>query len=418
MAKTKPLRKRDILIFVVAIAAVALIVFGATQLVEHFSKRTNRDTRPIDPNATTSAPETEPEIVTPDTTIDPEPLAVTTAPTTEAEPSETAPVESEDPDTTSAPSADAPATTTSAKVQALTMPEDTGKPADAKSKEELEEELEEIADSYASNGYNNNIKNFVLIGVDKEALYEYDLFRFSGQSDVIMVLSLNMKTKEYWFVTINRDLSVPVENYSMIGESYGFVDEQIALAYCYGDGSRLSGQNVVKSVRYLFDNRLPFIGFIAVPRTFISILADAVDGVPIEIQEDLTAADPEFVKGANLVLRGEQAERFVRSRMILGHKNVHRISREIQFCEAFIKKAKSTMTAKQLVAMYEDLMGVTWSDMGKADVTKWILTAYDYTLKGFYRIDGVLHEGDYKHNAIYFDVVQSEVDDVAAMYFK
>lgn len=421
MAKMKQLRKRDILIFVVAIAAVAFIVFGATQLVEHFSKRTKRDFRPIDPNATTSAPETEPEIVTPDTTLDPEPLAVTTAPTTtEAEPSETTPVDSDDPDTTtSAPAADAPETTTSVKAQALTMPEDTGKPSDAKSKEEMEEELEEIADSYAANGYNNNIKNIVLLGIDREALYEYDVFRSGGQSDSIMILSLNMKTKECWIVSVNRDLSVPVENYSYIGESYGFVEEQICLAYAYGDGSRLSGKNVIKSLNFLFNDQLPYLGFISAPLPIIGTLADAVDGVPVEIKEDMTVIDPEFVDGAKLELKGKQAERYVRARFALGQKNVHRMTRQFEFGEAFIKKAKSTMTANQLVSLYESLMSSTLSDMGKSDITKWILTAYDYDFKGFYRIDGVQHKGgELKHKATYNDVVKSEVDDILAMYFK
>ena len=420
MANIKKMRKRDVLIFVVAIAAVALVVFGTTMAVEHFSKRTSRDSRPIDPDATTSTPETEPEVTTPDT--EPEPLAVTTTPTTttEAETTEaTTTSESEAPEPTTVPTTTTEATTTTTvKAEALTMPEDTGKPEAAKTEEEILEELEELADSYAANGYNNNIKNIVLIGVDRDELGEHDYFRTGGQSDTVMVLSFNLKTKEYWFVSVNRDLALPIENYSAIGESYGFVEEQLALANAYGDGSRLSGKNVVKALDFLFGDQLPFLGFVAAPMSMVGTLADAVDGVPVEIKEDMTITDPSFINGTTVILRGKKAEKYVRARMKLNQKNVQRMSRQFEFCESFINKAKTTKSASQLVNLYDDLMDLTMTDMGKSDITKWILTAYDYELKGFYRIDGVRHEDDLKHRAPYNDVVQSEVDDILDMYFK
>ena len=294
------------------------------------------------------------------------------------------------------------------------MPDDEA-PEDAIPESELEKQ------SYTSGSYNNNIKNIVLIGVDKDELKEEDIFRIAGQSDVIMILSMNLKTKEYWLVSINRDLAVPVENYSYIGETYGFVTEQIALAYAYGDGTRLSGKNVIKSLNCLFGDVIPYLGFIAAPPPLIATLADAVDGVPVEITDDFSGIDDTLIKGETVVLRGAHAERYVRARKAMADDpyNAARMTRQLTFCESFIKKAKTSMTAKQLVSLHEDVMSMTVSDMGKNDVAKWILQLYDFERKGFYRIDGVRREGELMHDAPFNDVVPEEVEKLLEeLYFK
>lgn len=278
----------------------------------------------------------------------------------------------------------------------LIMPDDTGRPAEAKPASEVESDVEE---DYSASGYNNNIKNIVLIGVDRYELGEQPTFRSAGQSDTVMILSFDLRKKEYFFISVNRDLDVPVENFSLIGESYGFVNEQIALAYAYGDGTSISGKNVIKSLNCLFDNRIPFQGFIAAPMTIISTLADAVDGVPVEIVDDFTGVDDTLKKGEVAVLRGEHAEKYIRARKYMKKDpyNEFRMTRQFAFCESFINKAKTTMTAKQLVSLYEDVMDMMVTNIGKNEITKWIATIYDYDFKGFYRIDG--EYGELKHNA-------------------
>ena len=294
----------------------------------------------------------------------------------------------------------------------LEIPEDEGRPDGAVDEADL-------TTWKADGSYDNNIKNILLIGVDRPVLEEQDIYRVAGQSDVIMVLSMNMKTKEYFLISINRDLAVPVENYSYIGESYGFVTEQIALAYSYGDGTRQSGRNVLKSVKLLLGDDVPFLGFIAAPFSVVSTLADAVDGVPVLIEDDFSGVDDTFVMGETVVLRGEHAETFCRARknMKTSYYNENRMTRQIAFCESFIQKAKETMTAKELVNLYDDMMDTTISDMGKQDITKWILNAYDYTFKGFYRIDG--EYGEDMHDAPTMVVDEDAVRElVTSLYYK
>ena len=260
------------------------------------------------------------------------------------------------------------------------------------------------ADSVASavnidGSYDPNIKHIVVIGVDKQELAESPYYRTGGQSDVVLIVSMNLKTKTYSILSINRDLAVPVENYASNGGTYGVVEEQLALAYGYGDGSRESGRNVLKSLHWLLGDEIDFLGFIAAPIPIIGKLADAVGGVEVTIEDDFTGVDDTLIQGETINLTGEHAEHFVRARMTMKESNTNalRMGRQIQFMEAFMKKAKSTMSAKQVVNLYTDVLDMCVTDMGKADITKWIMATYDYEFTGFRRLDGV--EGERKNGA-------------------
>lgn len=338
MARTnKNVRKRDVLIFVIAVAVVLAGVFIAAEVVEHLPRRVAFDTTPTEPEA-------------------PPPLPATGLDVGLDEDSGTAPEGAQLADT----------------VESATG--FTGK-------------------------YNNNIKNLLLLGVDLKELSESDYYRTGGQSDVIMIVSLNLKTKEYFILSLNRDLAVPIENYAYDGSSYGVVDEQIALAYAYGDGGRASGRNVMKSLQWYLSEDMKFMGYIAAPIPIVSTLADDVGGVEVTIEDDFTGVDDTLVMGETVNLLGEHAENFVRARMTMKESNTNalRMNRQIKFMESFMNKVKTTMSASETVGLYDDVLGMIKSDMGTQDITQWILNCYDYKFTGFYRIDGV--EGERLHDA-------------------
>lgn len=442
MAKDKKpikLRKRDILIYAVIVAVVFLTVVIAAEVVEHLpSNRAKNNaadgtpaTEAVEPadsaddadaavtTEDTRIPETQPatDSVTEPTTTATEATTPTTVPATEptAPPATEAPKTTEKPKTekvTTEPEAeDIEETEETENVSELEMPEDNGQPENALTEDE-------IPDSYTATGYNNNIKNIVLIGVDEKQLGVHDAYRTGGQSDVILILSMNLKTKEYFIVTVNRDLSVPVENYARDGGSYGWVDEQIALAYAYGDGGRSSGKNVLKSLNMLFGNDLNFLGYIAAPIPIVSTVADKVGGVEVYIEDDFSGVDDTLKMGTTVNLTGIHAENFVRSRMNMkySNKNSLRMNRQMTFMQAFINKAKTEMSAQQLVDLYSDILDMVMTDMGKGDITKWIMTAYDYQFTGFYKVEGL--EGERKNNARCTYIVPEEVQTVRDLYYK
>lgn len=393
-SKSFKLRKRDAVLFVVVIAVVLLAVVGVAGAVEHASgknrsKFSDITTAPTEPAAQESGFPEPIGGLADNVDVPADDNAETGAPDSLAD--GYAPRNDED-----AP--DGEEEYEAAETQLLSMPEDTGLIPGARTVDEvdLETENRKVTEGLA---YNNNIKNIVLIGVDRQQLGESDYYRDGGQSDVILVVSMNLKTKQYFILSINRDLAVPIENYATDGSSYGVVDEQIALAYAYGDGARPSGNNVLKSLNWLLGDDIKFLGYIAAPIPIVSTLADAVDGVEVLVEDDFSGVDDTLIEGERVVLRGIHAENFVRARMTMkvSNKNVLRMNRQIVFMKAFMEKAKSTMTANQMVDLYDDIMDMTVTNMGKSDITNWILTAYDYEFTGFYRIDGV--EGERKNNA-------------------
>ena len=349
-SKSKKLRKRDVLIYLAAIAAVLAVVIIAAQIIERISLHASEIERREDS-------------------------------------------EKEKPTSQFVPPDDS-------------FLSDDGVP------ENLRETDPDDISTMMTGKYNNNIKNIVFIGVDKQELSESDYYRSGGQSDVIIVFSMNLKTKEYFMLSINRDLAVPVENYNYDGSSYGVVDEQIALAYAYGDGARPSGRNVIKSLNWLLGSDMKFLGFIAAPIPIVSTLADAVGGVEVTIEDDFSGVDDTLVMGEKVNLTGKHAETFVRARMSMKESNTNslRMNRQIVFMEAFMKKMKSSMSTDDLINMYSDVIDMVNTDMGRADITKWMLNCYNYTFKGTYRIDGV--EGEWLHDArcTYYNV-----DEVAAL---
>lgn len=433
MAETpKKLRKRDILLFVVIIAAILALVVGVSWVVEHSSGNrakeqlggiqtqeesaetanpVQQETEPASETELemTSEPETtpEPETESPATTPEPTTEATTTATTANSQ--------------TSAETIAPQVTTTEILDTGTQIKEDTGKPENAITKDEIEAELvdeDENMDDYAINGYNNNIKNILLLGIDKNDISPKQVCRIAGQSDVIMILSMNLKTKEYFIISVNRDLVAPVENFSKEGESYGFVNEQICLAYAYQDGSRKSGQNALQTLNYIFMNTIPFQGYIAAPMTIISTMADAVDGVPVLIEDDFTGVDDSLKMGEVVTLRGEQAERFIRARMYMKDNptNDYRMTRQFAFGQSFINKAKQLST-KKLISIYEDVMDTLMCDMSKSEVTKWIATLHDFDFKGFYRLDGEYGEDVGGSKARYI-TTEEVMDLVADLYYK
>ncbi len=414
----KKFRKRDVLIYAVIIIAVLLTVVVAAEVIEHLPSNRKKNGDDLNPpavttTAATTAEETTPEVTTTEATTT---EATTTVTTTATTPATTTEVTTTTPPATEPPATEAPKTKATEKkteTKALEMGEDT-KPADAV------DEPETIADDFSETGYNNNIKNIVLIGVDKrDELEESKLYRTGGQSDVILIVSMNLKTKQFFMVSVNRDLCVPVENYSSTGFSYGWVDEQIALAYAYGDGGRASGKNVLKSLNKLMGDDIQFLGYIAAPIPIVSTVATKVGGVEVYIEDDFTGVDDTLVQGTTVNLLGQHAENFVRARMAMkySNKNSLRMDRQITFMKAFINKAKTEMSAQQLIDLYTDILDMVKTNMGKKEITKWIAEAYDYEFAGITKITGT--EGEPKHNARCTYIKPEEIaKTVKELYYK
>lgn len=189
--------------------------------------------------------------------------------------------------------------------------------------------------------YNQNIKNYLFLGIDnEEEISQHSAPGTGGQADCILLLSIDKETKEAHILQISRDSMTEVDLYDAQGNYYTSVEAQLATQYAYGNGADTSCWAMKKTVgELLFD--LPISGYLALDIAAVPVVNDLLGGVTITIPEDYTEIDTAFVKGETVTLNGEQAERYVRYRDInmTGANNL-RMQRQVQYISALFDAFK------------------------------------------------------------------------------
>ncbi len=185
--------------------------------------------------------------------------------------------------------------------------------------------------------YNTNLINILFLGVDNtDMLTEDNLPGEAGQSDCIMILTLDKEKKEGRIIQIPRDTMTEIDLYDTSGNYSTTVTEQIATQYAYSIGGKSSCFATKKTVSELLYD-LPIDGYLAMEYSSIAIVNDAIGGVEITVPKDYTMIDPAFEKGATLKLTGEQAHDYVRWRDTnASFSNNDRMERQVQYIPALI----------------------------------------------------------------------------------
>ena len=186
--------------------------------------------------------------------------------------------------------------------------------------------------------YNSNLINILFLGIDNtDMLTEGHLPGETGQSDCIMILTLDKKKKEGRIIQIPRDTMTEVDLYDASGNYSTTVTEQIATQYAYSIGGKSSCSATKKTVSELLYD-LPIDGYLAMEYSSIAIVNDAVGGVEITVPKDYTMIDPAFEKGATVKLTGDQAHSYVRWRDTnASFSNNDRMDRQVQYIPALIE---------------------------------------------------------------------------------
>ncbi|MBR2028649.1 MAG: LCP family protein [Oscillospiraceae bacterium] len=186
-----------------------------------------------------------------------------------------------------------------------------------------------------------DITTILLLGTDEFGPKESSgLYFNSCESDVVMLIVFNEAEENYDIICLNRDTMVEMPVIGLGGKRAGTAYQQLALAHTYGTGLEDSCENSKETISKLF-NDIYIDHYASMNMDVISIVADAVDGVPVNITEDFSAVDPELVMG-EMRLNGQQAVSYVRVRQnVEDQMNVSRMDRQKKFMEGFIGAAKA-----------------------------------------------------------------------------
>lgn len=182
--------------------------------------------------------------------------------------------------------------------------------------------------------YNYDLRNILFIGVDKADEFTEQMSGRGGQADALILLSLDKNNKTISLLEISRDSMTDVEIYGIDGKKLATERLQIALQYAYGDGTKRSCQLTKEAVSNLLYG-IPIHSYVALAVDGVPKVTELMGGVELTVPEDYTNIDSDFTKGATIVLKGEQAERYVRYRDInVTGSNNQRMERQTQFIKA------------------------------------------------------------------------------------
>lgn len=233
------------------------------------------------------------------------------------------------------------------------------------------------APSQSSNGKQYKMKDLDLILVlgtdDSKDSGDSKYYVNYSQADVIYLYAIDHKNKTYQAIQINRDTMADVQTYTMEGQMSAVEKLQICLAHSYGKTDKERCKNTADAVSaLLFD--VPIKHYISLKMSAIPVLNEQVGGVTVTVPAGLEKADPTFKEGAQVTLKGDLAEKFVRSRSELtDNSNIFRMHRQEIFLKAWKQQAKSKLDSDSGFAvstvlaladyMYSDMSANKLSDL-------------------------------------------------------
>ena len=210
------------------------------------------------------------------------------------------------------------------------------------------------------------VRNYLIMGIDK---FEGQDKR--GQSDFIMILSIDLYSEKYTIVSVNRDTMVEVDHYDTNEKKGETKVEQIALSHAYGkkdvESNKQKCKNTELSVSRLFGG-MKFDGYISMTMDAVEVIVDSIGGVEVLVTDDLTAYDPRLVKDTYVMLDGELALKFVRARGGLEDStNIARMARQEEFLRAFFEKLGVESSVSEALDFYEEVTPKLVSNMDEIE---------------------------------------------------
>lgn len=241
--------------------------------------------------------------------------------------------------------------------------------------------------------YNNHIKTYLFMGIDKEDPVEIQAGKnyAGGRSDTMFLLVTNEEDKTLSMISINRNSMADVEVYSTDGTDMGIYNLQICLQHAYGDGGEVSCQRSVEAVSRLFYD-LPISGYIAMNMGAIPGVNDAVGGVELEVLQTMKDKEKKvnLQEGELVTLTGEEAYFYIRNRDDeVFDSATERLRRQEQYMGAFARKLREVTAQDPTCAarLYTAMEEYTVTDMDAEEMITSLL-GYSFNEQQIYTVPG------------------------------
>ncbi len=219
---------------------------------------------------------------------------------------------------------------------------------------------------------NENMTTVLFMGIDRDELGENELYGTAGQADCILVLCMDTVTGKTTIINLPRDTYAEVDNFYTDGSYKETLNQQLCLAYAYGDGKMTSCQNMVTSVERLLYG-IPIQSCIALDFDGLAVANDAIGGVTLPVIGDVTLTNNYTpTPGETITLSGEDAVKYVRTRKWDGlDANLVRMERQQQYIRAFVSSVTAQSKAKPTIIadLYKQVSPYTATDLTLSEAT-------------------------------------------------
>ena len=206
--------------------------------------------------------------------------------------------------------------------------------------------------------HRSDLTTILGIGIDKNVDYQTAGYRNGGQADFLLLLIIDDESKTIHQLQIDRDTMTDVMMLTLWGKEAGTRIEQICLSHAFGKTEEDRCGYTIRAVENLLLGEKVDL-YASVRLDAIDTVNDALGGVTVTLENDMSMVDPEMTLGKTMTLHGHQAELFVRSRYdIADGSNAARQKRQRQFLSAAADLLrKKTAENKNFVGNLYDLMG-------------------------------------------------------------
>lgn len=191
---------------------------------------------------------------------------------------------------------------------------------------------------------NEDLETILVLGLDKFEEDEVDSYNNDKQADFLILFVIDNNNKTYKAVHLNRDAMVEMNVLGVAGDKIGTETKQLALSHTYGNGKEVSCRNTANAVSGMLLGA-EIDHYVSFTMDSVGVYNDLLGGVSVEILDDFSSIDANMVKGQNVVLNGEQALKYVRSRHGLDDPtNNNRMKRQKQYLEAMYTKTRQKIS--------------------------------------------------------------------------
>lgn len=243
----------------------------------------------------------------------------------------------------------------------------------------------------------DNIDTYLVIGTDGGG-EDMGLGHNGQLADFLTLMIVDNTTKKFGFIQIDRNSMVDVQILDKDGEFTDYFKQQICTAHWYGTSEEQRNENTVEAASAFF-GLLSIDNYYTINMADMGAINNAIGGVVVDIDEDMTNVDPAFVKGASVHLTDDQAEKFLRARMDVGDgTNKGRMSRQTQYMQKAYNMIMSQLRENPdyINDLYDALSSKieTPEESSGSEVSRMANHILEYEGVGILQIDGKTKLGD------------------------